>query len=365
MSMSDNDRPGAPGIAFERSLRTTRYLDPSQNWAPAQITSEIRRDPLLGTTGRLAHFVGFAPQPEDFAALAATTREICPFCPDRLEVVTPQLPPDVFGAGRLRRGQATLVPNLSPYDAFSAVTVICAEHFVPIGDWSPELLVDAISLARDYAAAIRAAGHALPYTLLSWNYMPPAASTQIHPHLQVIVTDEPGTNVTARIGAQREYLKRWGRPFFDDLVETERAVGERWVHDSEHVTVLTDFVSLSALSDVRIVFSDHQVLDTLDDAALGDFCAVMSRLLRALGETGVSSFNMSFFPATADAADGGRLHAVLTPRLSFSPALHATDIGALNLQLGEPYMARSPEELATSLRPAFRPPSAGAASGGS
>lgn len=363
--MSDSDQLGASGIAFERSSRTTRYLDPSQNWAPAQITSEIRRDPLLGTTGRLAHFVGFRPQQEDFAGLAATTREICPFCPERLEDLTPQLPPDVFAEGRLRRGKATLVPNLSPYDAFSAVTVICAEHFVPIGCWSPGLLGDAISLTRDYAAAIRAAGHDLPYTLLSWNYMPPAASTQIHPHLQVIVTDEPGANVKTRIRAQREYLERWGRPFFDDLVEAERAVGERWVHDSEHVTVLTDFVSLSALSDVRIVFPGHQVLDTLDDAALADFCAVTARLLGALGETGVSSFNMSFFPAMSDAADGGRLHAVITPRVSFSPALHASDIGALNLQLGEPYMARSPEDLATSLRSAFSPASAGATSGGS
>ena len=70
-------------------------------------------------------------------------------------------------------------------------------------------------------------------------------------------------------------------------------------------------------------------------------------------------------PATLDAADGGRLHAVLTPRLSFSPALHANDIGALNLQLGEPYMARSPEDLAASLRLAFDQASPDAPSGGS
>jgi len=363
--VSDAARPGAHGIAFERSPRTTRYLDPSQNWAPAQITSEIRRDPLLGSTGRLAHFVGFRPQREDFAELAETTREICPFCPERLSVVTPQLPPEVFVEGRLSRGEATLVPNLSPYDAFSAVTVICADHFVSIDAWSPDVLCNAIGLAGDYANAVREAGNDLPFTLLSWNYMPPAASTQIHPHLQVIVTDEPGENVKRRIRAQREYFERWGRPYFDDLVEVERALGERWVYDSEHLTVLTDFVSLSALSDVRIVFSDHQVLDTLDDAALADFSTVTARLLSALGETGISSFNMSFFPATLDAADGGRLHAVFTPRLSFSPALHANDIGALNLQLGEPYMAQSPEDLAASLRPAFDQAFPDAPSGGS
>ncbi|MGK2876168.1 MAG: hypothetical protein ACSLEW_11100, partial [Nocardioides sp.] len=267
--------------------------------------------------------------------------------------------------GRLTRGQATLVPNLSPYDAFSAVTVICADHFVSIDAWSPDVLHDAVSLASDYATAIRDAGNDLPFTLLSWNYMPPAASTQIHPHLQVIVTDEPGENVKRRIRAQRDYFERWGRAYFDDLVATERAVGERWVYDSDHLTVLTDFVSLSALSDVRIVFSGHQVLDTLDDAALMDFSTVTARLLKALGETGISSFNMSFFPATVDAADGGRLHAVLTPRLSFSPALHANDVGALNLQLGEPYMARSPEDLAASLRSAFSATPADTGSGGS
>lgn len=344
----------ASGIDFERTLRTTRYLDPSRDWAAAEITSEIRRDPLLGTTGRLAHFVGFRTQREDFSALAATTRESCPFCPERLEVVTPQLPPDVFAEGRLHRGQATMVPNLSPYDAFSAVTVICGEHFVPIDSWSPEILRDAIGLAHDYATAIHAAGHDVPYTLLSWNYMPPAASTQIHPHLQVIVTNEPGTSVRARIQAQRDYLQRWGRPYFHDLIEAERAAGERWVHETEHVTVLTDFVSLSALSDVLVVFPHTQRLDTLDEAALADFSTVAAQLLAALGETGVSSFNMSFFPATSDPAEGARLHAVFTPRLSFSPALHANDVGALNLQLGEPFMARSPEDLAASLRQAMR-----------
>ncbi len=47
-------------MEFDRVRKTTRYLDAHRGFRDAvRIDSEIRRDPLTGRTGQIAHFVGF------------------------------------------------------------------------------------------------------------------------------------------------------------------------------------------------------------------------------------------------------------------------------------------------------------------
>ncbi len=71
-------------IRFERRQKIARYLDPRTGFQETTIACEIRRDPLTGRSGRVAHGLGFHIHPLDSAPLIAASQPSCPFCPDRL-----------------------------------------------------------------------------------------------------------------------------------------------------------------------------------------------------------------------------------------------------------------------------------------
>ena len=122
-------------IRFERHQKIARYLDPRTGYQETTIACEIRRDPLTGRSGRVAHGLGFHIHPLDIAPLLAASEPSCPFCPDRLFKVTPKFPSEIVPEGRLKLGEAVLFPNLVPYDEHSAVTVMSQEHYVPLGEF--------------------------------------------------------------------------------------------------------------------------------------------------------------------------------------------------------------------------------------
>jgi hypothetical protein len=88
----------------------------------------------------------------------------------------------------------------------------------------PERLgVDGLTAARDFTRLVapRFAGRDA-YGIVTWNYMPPAGGTQVHPHMQVVVTTTPGNAVTRMLVASDAYVARTGAAFSHDLFEASR-----------------------------------------------------------------------------------------------------------------------------------------------
>ena len=134
------------GMEFKSIRKVTRFLDPRTGLSETRVESEVRLHPLTGRTSRVAHFSlrgASRPDPEE---LIAATRENCPFCPQAVERETPMFPPDLVPRGRLRRNEATVVPNLFPYDAYSALTIITKDHYVPLHAFTEERLSDTFGL---------------------------------------------------------------------------------------------------------------------------------------------------------------------------------------------------------------------------
>jgi hypothetical protein len=92
-------------MRFERREKVTRYRDPRAGLEEVRIACEVRRDPLTGRSGRIAHVLGFHLAPVDFRQMIEESRAICPFCPERVFAVTPQFPTDVVPEGRCRRAR--------------------------------------------------------------------------------------------------------------------------------------------------------------------------------------------------------------------------------------------------------------------
>jgi UDPglucose--hexose-1-phosphate uridylyltransferase len=342
-------------VEFRREPRLARLHDPRRGFALTEVGSEIRYDPLTGESARICHFSLPSAPPPDIAAVAAARRPTCPFCPEKVGVVTPRFPEELVPGGRFRRGGAVVFPNLFPYDEISAVLVPGAEHFLGAGDVPEALVVAGVSTARDFLReTLPRAGTGDLYGLVTWNHMPPAGGTQLHPHLQVVATSEPGNAVRRELAAEAAWLERHGRPFGPELLAAEERAG-RVVGQTGDWTWVVPFAPSGVLGDCRAVIPGKATLLELDDADVAAFAAGLRLALRGFAGAGLWSFNLTFFPDRAGERSGRhQLSARLLPRLWIDPVLHVPDANYLHMLLGDRFSMVWPEEVAERLRGAFR-----------
>ncbi|MCL5972773.1 MAG: hypothetical protein M1499_09480 [Firmicutes bacterium] len=341
-------------MEFERITRTTHYLDPRKDYQQTTIESEIRRDPLTGMSGRIAHFAGVQFPEIDLEELSrlSLSRGPCPFCPELVEQVTPKFPSDISPQGRFRQGEAIVFPNLSPYDTHSAVTVMTKAHLVPVGDLTPQRIQDALSASVDYFRAVNRVEHHMGYGLISWNYFPMAGASLLHPHLQIYATDHPGNFLGAEIEAGKRYREQTGHIFWEDLIAEERRRGERYVGAVGNTEWLMPFVPQSFVADVQAIFPGRYSILDLTTTDLRDFALGLQHIFRYMEQRHIYSFNVAFFPGAA-AVDDTWVHARLSFRGMFNPLLHSADVSAIRQLYDEPFTTSYPEEVARDLAPMF------------
>lgn len=344
----------AGGVVFRREPRVARLHDPRHDFALADVESEIRYDPLTGESSRICHFSLPAIPPPDIAAVVAARRATCPFCPGRVTTVTPRFPDTLVPGGRFQRGEAVVFPNLFPYDELSAVLVPGPEHLVDSGDVPESLVVSGLATARDFlAATIPRLGADGLYGLVTWNHMPPAGGTQLHPHLQVVATTEPGNAIRRELAAESAWLSTHGRPFAEELLAAEEAAG-RVVGRTGDWTWVVPFAPSGVLGDCRAVLPGKGSVLDLTDGDVTAFAAGLRRALRGFASAGLWSFNLTFFPdRTGERSGRHSLSARLLPRLYLDPLLHVPDANYLHLLLGEHFSMAWPEEVADRLRREF------------
>jgi len=346
-----NDSSGVT-LAFPRELRTASYLVPNSDGAVEEVTMavELRRDPLTSRSGRLAHFQGFHLQRADLSEVVLRSRQGCPFCPELVLQATPLLPLAQAVDGRISRGEATLFPNLSPYDRHSVVVVLTEQHFLSPEQFTPTQIANGLEALQEYFRALEPTSPG-SFSLVTWNYMPLAGATQIHAHLQGFSTDRPGNLLEQEVRSSRTFYDRHGQRYWDRLPFCEKKLGERFIAEAHHTTWLTAFVSKSVVSDLLVIFPRHRSLEELPADAIHEFAAGLCAALRSLADDGVVSFNLALYPSPAGESDDHfRLHARLSPRIYFNPAILGSDTTAWHHLLEEPFMVRSPEQLATLLR---------------
>jgi len=335
------------GVTFAVEQVVSTFLD--SRGQRQDVTIQLRRDPLTGRTGRVAHFLGFAVHPEDFADLAEASRAVCPFCPERVTAMTGRWPEDLVPGGRLSRGEAWLFPNVSPYDAYSAVVALTARHDVAIDQLTAAQLADGLRLSAEFAQRVRAARPPGPaHTVVGMNLLPPAGSSLVHPHLHALVTDHPGDREEQELAASRAWRAEHGRPYLADLIDAERD-GERFVAAGSHTSWLTAFVSRSLMSDALGIVHGTSHLEDLDDAALDELTRGLTQVLGHLASLGVRSCNLS---VTGDAQghDDRWLCVRVSPRAYLTTYAHVNDTGVLPHLFDEVVMMRPPEQFAAELR---------------
>ena len=338
---------------FQLIKKETVMLDPQQGMAEKRIPSEIRIDPLTGRTARICHFMKLHWEKPDFKKLVSGTDDWCPFCGKKVMQVTPCFPKDLISEGRMRKNDMTIFPNLAPYDTIGAVATFGDRHYIPMTEFTAEHMAEAFGFALDFFRRVNASGHPESvYHIINWNYMPPAGSSLIHPHLQIFSSSSAPNLMRNEIEASKAYHQAHGTSYWDDLIAIEKQSGQRYLGRIGRSHWMTAFAPMGVAGDVLAVVEDVCWTLGLTDTDLKDLSTGLVKIMAEYDKMGIYSFNMNFFTA-AETDDYFRIHLLFSPRTFFNQKLGTPDVGALQSLFNESVCMAFPEEINTILKKAF------------
>ena len=339
-------------MKFEAIKKETVMLNPTENMDERRIASEVRIDPLTGRTARICHFMKLQWEKPDFDSLIAGTESWCPFCPDKVLKVTPCFPADLISEERLQKKDMVIFPNIAPYDSIGAVATF-GPHYIPMTDFTPDLIADAFGFTLEFFRRVEDAGHPESvYHMVNWNYMPPAGSSLIHPHLQVFSSSSAPNLMREELEASVAYSKNTGSNFWDDLIQAEIDSNQRYLGKVGRTHWMTSFAPMGVAGDVLAVVEDVSCTLGLNDQDLLDLATGIAKVIAEYDKMGIYSFNMNFFTGTAN-DEHFRFHLIFSPRTFFNQKLGTPDIGALRNLFNESLCMAYPEEIRDLLMQGF------------
>eukprot|EP00005_Dracoamoeba_jomungandri_P005156 CAMPEP_0174260528 /NCGR_PEP_ID=MMETSP0439-20130205/9854_1 /TAXON_ID=0 /ORGANISM="Stereomyxa ramosa, Strain Chinc5" /LENGTH=346 /DNA_ID=CAMNT_0015344785 /DNA_START=1 /DNA_END=1038 /DNA_ORIENTATION=+ len=226
----------------------------------------------------------------------AATRN--PFLPENIKNnVVPSFPPEIIkeNNGRFVKGEATLFPNLNPFGLNHAVAVISHKHYLPLNEFSGELVKDTLITCLGFINVV-ASQHPDEkwYPTLIWNYMPPSAGSLIHPHMQIMIENKPMKKTEDELIASEQYFKEHNSNFWTDLVNEESRLGERFVGCEGSASVITSFAP-RGFNETRVIVKGVSSLSDLSEDQLTDTSEAISKVLKGFHSLGIGSMNMATY----------------------------------------------------------------------
>jgi UDPglucose--hexose-1-phosphate uridylyltransferase len=331
-------------MELRRTLLTAEMIAPDTGRL-VRTPIEVRSDPLTGHTSRILPERGLMPANDlDLAALARKTQSRCPFCPERIDQLTPRLAPAIHPDGRIAHGEAVLFPNLHAYSSHSSVSVYSPRlHYLPLAAITEQLLADNLETQVTYAKAVISADPDSHWASINANHMLPSGSSLFHPHLQGIVDSEPTTlqRLLADVPAAR----------FQAYIEAERRSGERHLGNTGAIEWLVSFAPI-APAELRAFINSASSPAELDEALIAELAHGLALALGAYAEMGFESFNLAIYGAPP-ATGGYPLNLRLACRSNLKP-LYRSDSTFLERLHWEGAIDLPPEAVSERIGDRFR-----------
>lgn len=338
-------------IQFRVEEEWMEFYDPTKDWQLFSRKTEVRYCPLTGDTSRILEYPLGQLNPPDYREIAEKTRQMgCPFCPENLFQVTPRYPEKIHVEGRFKRGEAVVFPNLYPYGKHSGVAIFSGRHYVPLDEFTEEMLTDGFLVAKDCLEAIHRVDPASIYTSINWNYMPMAGASIIHPHLQVVATPHPSNYQRRTLSAAKQFLENHGNSYYTLLLQEERERGQRWICENESLGWVHSFAPQGQM-DILGIFKGVETLAQLTEEKVRQMAKDLLVIFSYLKENRFVSFNLSLFvPVTP--SPGYQAHVRLIPRTTLG-MIGTSEINYFKVLHNEPLSLKKPEETAQELKREF------------
>jgi len=329
-----------------REKKEARFLDPFNDFKESIRSCEIREDPLTRRRSRILHFPVRQMEKPDLRPLIEKSSEFCPFCPEMVEKITPKFIPENFPRERYRNGEAICFPNVFPYDENGAVTVMTEKHFVPIAEFSREVLRNAISCCVEFLNDVRNHQPDAIYQSINWNFLPLAGSSIIHPHLQITASSSPTNYYTDVLNSVAAYKKAKNGNLLHDLVLTEREKNERFISESDHLSWLVGFAPMGVFDIIGISKEALSPAELVGEI-LNETVSGILHTLKYIDSLNMYSLNMSIYFVLAN--EDFVPHMRICPRTSIPP--HETsEINYMRMLHSESMTILMPEEVCGNIR---------------
>jgi UDPglucose--hexose-1-phosphate uridylyltransferase len=340
------------GIAFKRCLQHTKILNPTKGYEEKTLTLETRWDPLTKRTVRVLDLPIKKLDELDMDEILNKGENIpCPFCSNAVEEVTPRFPDEFIKGGRLCFGEVSLFPNRLPFDKYCAVAVLTQRHYVPLVDFSEEILFNGFSTACVFLRRLVEVDPSVRFFSINWNYLPLSGGSIIHPHLQIIGGELPTHYQGEMIQGGREYQQQCGKIFWDELIAAEKELGERYIGALGNTVWLASYAPLG-FSDIMSIFRERASVIDLTDQDLKDFAQGLLKVFQYFQEFNHYSFNLALYSGQYGGDDTFWVNARMVTR-RLLPPVGASDVSYFEKLHGESIGYKKPERLCEEMRGYF------------
>ncbi len=340
-------------LKFGSQPIAARFIDPSGRAVKENI--EIRTHPITGRTCRIAfsriHEMEAGTESLPSPPPDADQTSLCPFCQPQVTQKTPRLHPSLSTDGRMSRGKSLLFPNLFPYGAYSAVSLISDAHFVEIGKASVSSYTDCLINSGRYLKRVRDHDPQAVYMAITQNHLPSAGGSLVHPHLQINADRIPGNHHRFLMQKSAEFYRQTGIYMFSGYLNHEKAEGSRYIG----TTGSWEWVASFAPEGFFEIWGILQGLTSLQEVTAADWrdlargiCNIQ-RFYRSINRNG---YNLGLL-AVEIPASCLELRVVAVVRSNYAPWVRS-DFTGYEVMLGDMATFIAPEQTAGWARPFFK-----------
>ncbi len=342
-------------ISFEKIERFAEVLDPTYNFQLTRQLIEHRRDPLTGDRsivlpGRHSYVKHFFETDERFLMdYAEETIKGCPFCSASVTQTTPQFPKELVDEGRIKIGEAVTFPSLFAHIEYNAVTVLSAHHLLKLDEFEPEILRNGLQASLEYIRKVHSKDQNVRYVALVVNYLPPAGSTVVHPHMQALASSMPFQKTGEMLDASQAYHEKFGSDYWTDIISAEEKIGERYIGKVGTSEWLLPF-SPKGFYEVNTILPERTNLLELTEVDVSNITDGLSRVLLYYKANNIWSFNIAIYSGPLGTETRHfAVNATIVARYGFR-ARWVNDRWALPFLLEEPEIFEAPESMKPNLK---------------
>ncbi|MFB6148208.1 MAG: hypothetical protein ABEJ48_00945 [Halobacteriales archaeon] len=285
-------------IQFAADTQTTAFYSPLEDFEEVEIDVEVREDPLTGRSARIVPENFLMPDTEPDISAVVEDDEGCFFCPSMVTEATPEYP-DWVGMERGERGEAVSFPNLNPYGAHSNVVVLTEAHYQPPEAFTTTQFADGLGAALKFVRAAFEHDPDATYASINMNFLRPAGSSIVHPHMQTLVDDRGTNEQRRRVDAAHRYRDREGSTYWDDLREAEYG-GDRHIGSTDGVEWIAPFAPKHHRHVMGI--ADQATVPQPDSGVVAGLADGITNVLAYYGDLGLNSFNIALHLVADDPA---------------------------------------------------------------
>ncbi|NHJ46428.1 MAG: hypothetical protein FK733_01450 [Asgard group archaeon] len=361
---------GYGNIAFEKEIAFARIKSPLQNFETIEQKIEYRKDPLTNHWSRINRLrsdrVKQASSPsEDFETnlqeVVQNSSKKCFFCPENVLKSTPKFPEELNIGDRISIDDFSLFPNLFVFSEFHAVGTLGQNHFTKINEFKESTWNNALLGSIKYFKAVHKFNTKVKYPSINLNFLPPSASSIIHPHIQIIQDSRPTKRTSLLIKKSKKYTKSMKGMaethgnYWLDIIESERNLKERFISENDFMAWMASYSPLGKDELLGIIKIPKTDITTFTEQEISLLANEIVKALKALyNGRGATSVNMAcyFGPIAEDISDHFRINLRLVSRPTLTPN-YTGDIGFMELLHTEPIAAATPEDIASTVKQFF------------